>query len=49
VLLMKEEIQKRGVQVEWDFAAPLLSVEMDRPQVEQVFVNIFKNALEAME
>ena len=48
-LLMREEIQKRGVQVEWDLAAPRFSAEMDRPQMEQALVNIFKNALEAME
>jgi two-component system, NtrC family, nitrogen regulation sensor histidine kinase NtrY len=47
-LLMREEMQKAGVQVEWDFAAPQLSVDMDRAQMEQALVNIFKNALEAM-
>jgi nitrogen fixation/metabolism regulation signal transduction histidine kinase len=49
VHLMKEEIQRRGVQVEWDFAASPLLIGMDRPQMEQVLVNIVKNALEAME
>jgi two-component system nitrogen regulation sensor histidine kinase NtrY len=47
-LLMREDIQKSGVRVEWDLAAPSFSVEMDRMQMEQALVNIFKNALEAM-
>jgi two-component system nitrogen regulation sensor histidine kinase NtrY len=46
---MRKDIQKSGVRVEWDLAAPDFSVEMDRTQMEQALVNIFKNALEAME
>jgi two-component system, NtrC family, nitrogen regulation sensor histidine kinase NtrY len=47
-LLMKEEIQKAGIRLEWDLAVPQLSVNLDRAQMEQVLVNIFQNALEAM-
>lgn len=48
-LLMKEDIQKSGVRVEWDLAVPDFSIQMDRMQMEQALVNIFRNALEAME
>jgi len=48
-LVMREDIQKSGVRVEWDLAAPDFSIEMDRMQMEQALVNIFKNALESME
>jgi two-component system, NtrC family, nitrogen regulation sensor histidine kinase NtrY len=47
-LLMREEIQKAGVQLEWNLAMPGLFIEMDRVQMEQALVNILKNALEAM-
>ncbi len=48
-LLMKEEIQKAGVRIEWNLAVSPLSINLDRAQMEQVLVNIFKNALEAMQ
>ena len=48
-LLMKEEIQRTGVQLEWDLGVPQLTVDLDRNQMGQVLVNIFKNALEAMQ
>ncbi|MBN1569402.1 MAG: PAS domain-containing protein [Acidobacteria bacterium] len=48
-LLMKEEIQKAGVQIEWNLTVSQLSVNLDRAQMEQVLVNIFKNGLEAMQ
>lgn len=48
VLLMKPESQKRKISWRWDIQAPLEKVMMDKNQMEQVFVNVLKNAMEAI-
>ena len=47
-LLMRAETARREIDWLWDFQAPPGYVMMDRAQMEQVFVNIFKNAIEAI-
>ncbi len=47
--LFRSESRSRRIQWTWDVdAAPLPPVLMDRGQMEQVFVNIVKNAMEAI-
>jgi two-component system, NtrC family, nitrogen regulation sensor histidine kinase NtrY len=46
--LLSAEAERRRVRWSWDAAAPLPAVELDRIQMEQVFVNVIKNALEAI-
>ncbi|HYP28045.1 MAG TPA: ATP-binding protein [Blastocatellia bacterium] len=47
-VLMKAEAARRQIDWVWDFQSPGVYVPMDRSQMEQVFVNIFKNAIEAI-
>jgi signal transduction histidine kinase len=47
-LLMNAESQKRGIVWKWAIDEPLEPILMDKNQMEQVFVNIIKNALEAI-
>jgi nitrogen fixation/metabolism regulation signal transduction histidine kinase len=47
-LLMSAESQKRNIVWKWEIAALPEPVLMDKNQMEQVFVNICKNALEAI-
>lgn len=45
---MKRQFEERGVKVTVDIASALPTVALDRDQIEQVFFNLVKNALEAM-
>ncbi|MCI0489491.1 MAG: ATP-binding protein [Blastocatellia bacterium] len=47
-LLMKEECAKRNIAWNWDAEQRLAPVSLDRSQMEQAFVNIIKNAVEAI-
>ena len=47
-LLMRAECERREIEWEWDVQADLDPVPMDENQMEQVFVNILKNAMEAI-
>ncbi len=47
-LLMREEFAGREIEVKWDVQTPLDDIAMDEAQMEQVFVNILKNAAEAI-
>ena len=47
-LLLSAESRKRNIVWKWEIAAPPEPVLMDKNQMEQVFVNICKNALEAI-
>lgn len=48
VRLLSAESQKRGIVWKWDLAQSLEPIAMDKNQMEQVFVNICKNAMEAI-
>ena len=47
-LLMSAESQKRNIVWKWEIGEALEPILMDKNQMEQVFVNICKNALEAI-
>lgn len=47
-LLMSAESRKRNIVWKWEIQAPLEPILMDKNQMEQVLVNICKNALEAI-
>jgi nitrogen fixation/metabolism regulation signal transduction histidine kinase len=47
-LLFKAELDKRGIELRLDARTPLDPVRLDRGQMEQVFVNVLKNAMEAV-
>ncbi len=46
--LLHAESMKRGITWRWNIEQPLPAIAMDVAQIEQAFVNIFKNALEAI-
>jgi nitrogen fixation/metabolism regulation signal transduction histidine kinase len=46
--LMSAESQKRDIAWTWDVREPLDPVAMDKNQMERVFVNVIKNAMEAI-
>lgn len=48
-LLFKTELARRRIEVQFDFLAKPEPVKLDRGQMEQVFVNVIKNAMEAIE
>jgi nitrogen-specific signal transduction histidine kinase len=45
---MRAECDRRKVAWRWDVQGPAPEVELDRVQMEQVLVNVVKNALEAI-
>ncbi len=47
-LLFKAECAKRRIEIRFDLQANLSPVKLDRGQMEQVFVNVLKNAMEAI-
>ena len=47
-LLMRAECEERGIEWDWDVREALAPVAMDEGQMEQVFVNILRNAVEAI-
>lgn len=47
-LLMRAEFSRRKIDIVWKTAPDIEPVAMDRIQMEQVFVNILKNAAEAI-
>ncbi len=48
VLLFKAECARRRIELRWDDHMKLDSVQLDRSQMEHVFVNVLKNAIEAI-
>jgi signal transduction histidine kinase len=48
VLLWRPELERRRIHCEWEVAEPVPPVELDRNQIEQVLVNVLKNAMEAI-
>jgi signal transduction histidine kinase len=47
-VLMRAECERRGVTWRWQVEEPLGQIAMDAAQMEQVFVNVVKNAAEAI-
>lgn len=43
------DIEKRNIKLHWQLDSQPLMVKLDKQQMEQVLVNIFKNAVEAIE
>jgi two-component system nitrogen regulation sensor histidine kinase NtrY len=54
LLLLRPEFDRRRIRVEWERAEPLpvdlegSQIDLDRNQIEQVLVNVFKNAMESI-
>ncbi|MBI4851061.1 MAG: GHKL domain-containing protein [Acidobacteria bacterium] len=48
-ILLRSECQKRSIKWCWEVRENIELIEMDKIQMEQVFVNILKNAIEAIE
>lgn len=48
LLLMKPELERRRIVVRWAERAPRPPFPADKNQLEQVFVNVLKNAIEAI-
>ncbi len=48
LILLRPELDRRRIAVVWDGAETLPPVELDRNQIEQVVVNVFKNAMESI-
>ena len=46
--LLSADLQRRQIRVVWDIQAELEPILMDERQMEQVFLNILKNAMEAI-
>ena len=46
--LLTPETTKRRIGWTWDIKAPLKSIQVDKNQIEQAFLNIFKNSIEAI-
>ena len=47
-LLMRAECERRNIEWDWDIQTDLKRIPMDENQMEQAFVNILKNAVEAI-
>ncbi|HEX3130441.1 MAG TPA: ATP-binding protein [Thermoanaerobaculia bacterium] len=48
VLLLRPELERRRIRVEWETHDPVPVVELDRNQIEQVLVNVLRNAMESI-
>lgn len=48
LLLWRPELERRRIRCEWEAAEPISPVELDRNQIEQVLVNVLKNAMESI-
>lgn len=48
ISLLVSELSSREISVRWEFQADIEKVLLDEPQMEQVFLNILKNAIEAI-
>ncbi len=47
-LLLRAELARRRINLVWDMQTELERTPMDKTQMEQVFINILKNAMEAI-
>jgi signal transduction histidine kinase len=49
LMMVKHELTKNHISLEKYLAEPLPEVELDRNKIEQVFINIFMNAIQSMD
>ena len=49
VRFVQEDPKKRAVPIEWNLEEPLPLVSIDQIQIQQVFINLIVNAIEALE
>jgi nitrogen fixation/metabolism regulation signal transduction histidine kinase len=48
LLLLRPELDHRRIRVDWESAERLAPVDLDRNQIEQVLMNVLKNAMESI-
>lgn len=48
LLLLRPDLDRRRIRVEWKESQPLPPIDLDRNQIEQVLVNVLKNAVESI-
>jgi len=48
LLLLRPELERRNVRCVWESVEPIPPIDLDRNQIEQVLVNVLKNAMEAI-
>ena len=48
LILLRPELDRRRIAVRWERAETILPIELDRNQIEQVLVNVLKNAQESI-
>jgi two-component system nitrogen regulation sensor histidine kinase NtrY len=48
LLLLRPELERRRIRAEWTANGPVPPVDLDRNQIEQVLVNVLKNAMESI-
>ncbi|HEX6900559.1 MAG TPA: ATP-binding protein [Thermoanaerobaculia bacterium] len=48
LLLLRPELDRRRIRVAWEHPDPLPAIDLDRNQIEQVLVNVLKNAMESI-
>lgn len=48
LLLLRPELERRRIRCEWETVEAVPPIAMDRNQIEQVLVNVFKNAMESI-
>jgi hypothetical protein len=49
VRIVQEDPKKRTIPIEYNFEEPLPAVHVDQIQIQQVFINLITNAIEALE
>ncbi len=49
LVLMQQQLEKSAIKIETDFEEDFTEVEADAHQLEQVFINLFLNAFQAMD
>ncbi|MGD9161027.1 MAG: ATP-binding protein [Desulfobacteraceae bacterium] len=47
--LFRSEFEQRGIEIIWNLDTDIPALSIDQGQMEQVFINIIKNAMEAVE
>jgi nitrogen fixation/metabolism regulation signal transduction histidine kinase len=48
LVLLRPELERRRIRCEWEASGPVPPVELDRNQIEQVLVNVLRNAMESI-